>query len=126
MPQVSKSNGLTAAIVNYINWTGNRATRINVQGRLVEGSETTASGATLSKKKWIKSSTRKGTADISSTISGRSAMWEVKCGTDRPRPEQLKEQERERKAGGIYEFVKTMEDFFEKYDMLFANDNKLF
>lgn len=119
MPKVATANGLTQAIVNYINWTGNRATRINVQGRLVEGSMTTETGTTLSKKKWIKSSTRKGTADISSTINGRSAMWEIKIGSDRPSEAQLKEQARERKSGGVYEFIKTIEQFFEVYDRLF-------
>lgn len=46
-------------------------------------------------------------------------MWEIKCGSDRPRPEQIKEQERERRAGGQYEFIKTIEEFFEVYDRLF-------
>lgn len=119
LPKINTANGLTTAIVNYINWTGNRATRINVQGRLVEGEHTTESGATFAKKKWIKSSTRKGTADISSTINGKSAMWEIKIASDKPSEAQLKEQERERKAGGIYEFIKTIDQFFEVYDRLF-------
>jgi hypothetical protein len=45
-------------------------------------------------------------------------MWEVKVGRDRPRPEQLAEQQRERQAGGIYEFVSTPEQFFELFDKL--------
>jgi hypothetical protein len=43
-------------------------------------------------------------------------MIEIKCGADKPRPEQLQEQERERKAGGIYEFISTPEQFLELYD----------
>lgn len=117
-PKVDTANGLTAAIVNYINWTGGRATRINVQGRLVEGQEKASFGQTISKKKWIKSSTRKGTADISSTISGKSVMWEIKIGNDRPSEAQLKEQQRERKAGGEYFFIKTIEQFFDEYDRI--------
>lgn len=46
-------------------------------------------------------------------------MWEVKVASDRPRPDQIKEQERERKSGGSYEFIKTIEQFFEVYDRLF-------
>jgi hypothetical protein len=103
MPTMSKANGLTKYITNFLFWKGHRATRVNVQGRIVNG-------------KWIPSSTRKGTADISATIRGRSVMIEIKVGSDRPRPEQLQEQERERRAGGIYEFIRTADEFLELYD----------
>jgi hypothetical protein len=103
MPSVAKANGLTKYITNFLFWKGHRATRVNVQGRIVKG-------------KWIPSSTRKGTADISATIRGRSVMIEIKVGSDRARPEQLQEQERERKAGGIFEFIRTAEEFLELYD----------
>jgi hypothetical protein len=103
MPSVAKANGLTKYITNFLFWKGHRATRVNVQGRIVKG-------------KWIPSTTRKGTADISATIKGRSVMIEIKVGSDRPRPEQLQEQERERKSGGIYEFISTPEQFLELYD----------
>lgn len=103
MPTITKANGLTKYITNFLFWKGHRATRVNVQGRIVKG-------------KWIPSSTRKGTADISATIKGRSVQIEVKVGKDRPRPEQLQEQERERKSGGIYEFISTPEQFLELYD----------
>jgi len=68
--------------------------------------------------RWIHSTTRKGSADISSTIKGRSVMWEVKVGRDRPRPEQLAEQAKERAAGGMYEFISTPEQFFAIFDTL--------
>jgi hypothetical protein len=103
MPTITKANGLTKYITNFLFWKGHRATRVNVQGRIVKG-------------KWIPSSTRKGTADISATIKGRSVMIEIKVGSDRPRPEQLLEQERERRSGGIYEFISTPEQFLELYD----------
>jgi hypothetical protein len=107
MPKVETANGLTNFICNYIKWEGYRATRINVSGRQIKG-------------KWIPSSTRKGTADISATLKGKSVMIEIKVGRDKPRPEQLEEQERERKAGGIYEFVGTTEQFFELYDKILS------
>jgi hypothetical protein len=103
MPTISKANGLTKYITNFLFWKGHRATRVNVQGRIVKG-------------KWIPSSTRKGSADISATIKGRTVMLEIKVGSDRPRPEQLQEQERERKSGGIYEFIRTADEFLELYD----------
>lgn len=120
MPKINESNGLTTFICNYLSWRDHRATRINVSGRLVEGKEKQASGVTLGVKKWIKSSTRKGTADISATIKGRSVMIEIKVGKDRPREDQLLEQARERKAGGVYEFIKTPEEFFELYDLVLS------
>jgi len=106
-PQVAKSNGLTQFIVKFLTWSGHRATRVNVSGRMVKG-------------KYIPSSTRKGTADISATVRGKSVQIEVKVGKDKPRPEQLREQELERKAGGIYEFISTLEQFLELYDNLVA------
>jgi hypothetical protein len=105
LPKVATANGLTQFICNFINWSGYRATRINTMGRMVGG-------------RWIHSTTRKGSADISSTIKGRSVMWEVKVGRDRPRPEQLAEQAKERAAGGMYEFISTPEQFFAIFDTL--------
>ena len=45
-------------------------------------------------------------------------MIEIKTGKDKPRPEQLAEQQRERQAGGIYEFVHSPEEFFAIFDTL--------
>ena len=103
IPDVRKANGLTLFICNFINWSGYRATRISTTGRQVGG-------------KWIYGTTRKGTADISATIKGRAVMIEIKVGKDRPSEYQLKEQEKERKSGGIYEFVSNPEQFFELYN----------
>ena len=108
MPVVTKANGLTNFICNYLNWSGHRATRINVSGRKV-------------KDKWIRSTTRRGTADISATINGKSVMIEIKIGRDKPSPEQLAEQIKERNAGGIYEFISSVDMFFELYDNLIIN-----
>jgi hypothetical protein len=118
VPKVDSANGLTTFICNYLAWLNHRATRINVSGRLVDGVEKQPSGAKIGVKKWIPSSTRKGTADISATIKGRSVMLEIKVGSDRPRPDQLTEQARERRAGGIYEFIKTPDEFFYLYDYI--------
>ena len=104
-PIVTKSNGLTQYIMNFINWSGYRATRINTMGRQING-------------KFIPSATRKGSADISSTIKGKSVMWEIKTGRDKPRPEQLAEQAREIAAGGQYYFVHTPEEFLIIFDSI--------
>lgn len=110
---------MTNAICNYIKWIGGIGNRINVQGRLIEGIETTASGAIISKKKFIKSSTLKGTADIIATLpNGKTWHIEIKVGKDRPRPEQLKMQERVRKTGGYYDFVHSMDEFYSILDTI--------
>jgi hypothetical protein len=46
-PKVSTSNGLTNMICKFLNWSGHRATRINVQGRMIEGTEKQESGTVL-------------------------------------------------------------------------------
>ena len=120
IPKVDTANGLTTFICNYLAWMGHRATRINVMGRLIDGVEKQPSGAKIGVKKWLPSSTRKGSADISATIKGRSVMIEIKVGRDKPRPDQLSEQIRERKAGGIYEFIGTPDEFFELYDKILS------
>ena len=102
-PDVRRANGLTLAICNFVNWNGYRATRISTTGRQVGG-------------KWIYGTTRKGTADISITLKGFAIQAEIKVGADRPSEYQLKEQAKERAAGGVYEFFSTMEQFIEFYD----------
>ncbi len=43
-------------------------------------------------------------------------MLEIKISGDTRRPEQLREQELERAAGGVYEFISDPEEFFTWYD----------
>jgi hypothetical protein len=102
-PDVKKSGGLTLMICNYINWMGYRATRISTSGRVVGG-------------KYVYGQTRRGTADIGATIKGRAVQIEIKVGNDKASVYQLQEQEKERKSGGIYEFISTPEQFFELFD----------
>jgi hypothetical protein len=106
-PKVATANGLTKWVIDFLMWSGYRATRISSSGRYAKG-------------QFIYGTTRKGTADVSATINGRSVMLEIKVGKDRPSKEQLKEQELERNAGGIYEFVKTPDEFLEIYDKLIS------
>lgn len=124
-PDTRKANGLTKFIINFLTWSGHRATRIAASGRLVDRPQTQASGVSLMTKKWIPGSTRKGSADISSTIKirsgiGVSVMWEIKIGSDKPSEYQLREQALEQQAGGYYFFIKTPEDFFAEYDKILS------
>lgn len=120
-PKVKTANGLTKFICQFLMWHEHRATRINTTGRLIDGVEKQPSGAILTTKKWITGTTRRGSADISATIRGRSVQIEIKIGKDRASEHQLKEQAIERKAGGIYEFISTPEQFFELYDRILVS-----
>jgi hypothetical protein len=102
-PCVAKANGLTKAIIKFLTWRGHRATRINVSGRVING-------------KYVHSTTRRGTADISATINGKSVMLEIKSGKDKPSEHQIKEQILERDSGGVYEFIYNINGFFDWYD----------
>lgn len=120
-PKVATANGLTNAICNFINWNGYVATRINVSGRLVETSVASGMGANISKKKWIKSSTTRGTSDISATIKGKAIHIEIKVGKDKPSEHQITMQERIQSAGGVYEFIGDMESFMSLYDKILSD-----
>lgn len=110
-PEVRKSNGLTRMILNFLLWSGHRATRITTAGRMI---------GKPGKQYYIPGTTRRGTADISATINGRSVMLEIKCGDDVASEYQLREQELERKAGGVYEFVHNPDEFFLFYDLIIS------
>lgn len=115
-PKVLTSNGMITWITNFLNWSRHRATRISVSGRLIDAPKKQASGITLMTKRYMHSQTRKGTADISATINGRSVMLEIKAGRDRPSEYQLAEQKREQDAGGVYLFIHTVDEFLHFYD----------
>jgi hypothetical protein len=122
IPNPKTANGLTKIVNNFLNWEEHRSTRINVSGRLIDGTEKQPSGVVLHVKKWMPSTTRRGTADISATINGKAVMLEIKVGNDKPSEFQIAEQIRERRAGGIYEFLSTPEQFFALYDFILKMD----
>lgn len=105
MPPCNKANGLSLAIEKFIIWEGWNAKGISSAGRYLNG-------------KYIPGRTRRGAADLSATIKGKACHFEIKIGKDKPSIYQLKEQILERKAGGVYEFVKTFEQFLIIYDSL--------
>lgn len=107
-PDTRTANGLTMFVINFINWNGGNATRISSSGRMLG-------------KRYIPGTTRKGTADVTATIRGRSVKLEIKAGSDRPSPFQLAEQRRERAAGGVYEFIHDPEQFIIWYDQFISN-----
>lgn len=84
------ANELTKSIIDFINFSGGTANRINTQGQLrkIRG-----------EMKWTHGSTRRGTADLHCVFQGRHISIEIKIGNDKQSPDQIKEAERVRKAG---------------------------
>jgi len=114
--QTSTANGLTKAVVDFLNFSGHWATRINNQGTWV-------------KDKWSKgggyyrpSTQAKGIADIDSLIKGRKVAIEIKIGADRQSEAQKEFQAKLERAGGHYWIVKDFDQFHELY-RIFVEQN---
>lgn len=117
MPDYTTHNGLRDFMKNYINFIGGYARTHNVVTRVSDVVTTEESGNKFTDKRYTKSSKR-GIADVQATIQGRKIQLDAKVGSDRPSHDQIKEQALERKAGGIYEFIRTPEQFFDLIDSL--------
>lgn len=101
------ANGLTKAIVEYIDLSGGWATRISVEGRYIE-----------SLKKRIPSSVKKGTADIHAVWKGYHLSIEVKIGKDKQSDEQRAVQKSVTDAGGYYFIATTFESFHQWFQTI--------
>lgn len=122
------TNGLTRCIIDFLNFSGHWAVRVNVQGQArikkiprysifsqkVEYSE---------KVQYTKSMTAKGTPDIDSIIFGKAAKIEVKVGKDKIRNEQVEQGARIEAAGGLYFVATDMPLFLEWYFTNFKTFN---
>lgn len=109
------SNGLTRAIIDWLNFSGCYANRINVQGQVRKETIQLIQGNTMEKIHYTPSTTNKGTADISAIVNGQHWSIEVKIGKDKMSASQLKEMERVTKAGGKYIVARDMMGFLDTY-----------
>ena len=113
------ANGLTKAIISWINLNGYQAERISTTGRYVDNSKIVTDVLGNRKKigsgKYIKGTGTNGSADISATIKGKSIKIEVKIGKDKQSEAQIKYQQMIEKAGGIYFIAKNFDDFYGFY-----------
>ncbi|MBC7748654.1 MAG: hypothetical protein H7Z76_08805 [Methylotenera sp.] len=114
------SNALTKCVIDYIELKGHHAERINSTGRQIDNRKTSidvlGNQRTIGSVKWIKSSGKVGTADISSTIKGRSVKIEIKCeatGDNKQSKGQIDYQKQIEAAGGIYLIVRNFNQFYE-------------
>ena len=107
-PKGESANAITAKVIRAINMQPRCvAYRINNVGIWDE-------------KKHIhrRANTQKGIFDVSATIKGRSAWFEIKAGYDKPSQDQMIFQQEVRAAGGIAEFVKSTDEFLKMFTKL--------
>ena len=120
--KVSTANGLTRAVIEFLLLRGHHAERISVEGRVIDGrrefTDVLGYRRTMGTVKRIKSSMTRGSADISSTIAGRTVKWEVKIGKDRQSPAQKAYQAAVERSEGVYYIIRTFDEFYEKYNEL--------
>lgn len=108
------SNGLTKCVIDMITFCGYQAERINSTGRALDQRQKSSLG-TIGDVKWIKGSSKNGTADISATIKGRSVKIEIKCRASGDRYQSKAQQTYQKEveaAGGIYIVVRDFEWFY--------------
>jgi hypothetical protein len=110
------ANGLTACIVDYLNFSGHYANRINTQGqarvkKIPKYNIFSKQIEHMEKVSYTKSSTRKGTGDIDSIVFGIPLKIEVKVGRDTQSDDQKEEQNRIERAGGVYYLAVDMQTF---------------
>jgi hypothetical protein len=116
----STANGLTRAIVTWLELNGHWASRITTTGRYIGGSQHTnvIGQIKLSPGKWIPGTTRRGTSDIHAVVKGRHVSIEVKIGKDRMSEDQIKTKESIEKSGGVYFIAKDFDSFLKFYNTL--------
>lgn len=108
------ANGLTKFVMAYLDYLGHYSARINIGGTAI-GARGCGGREML---RWAESGSTKGVADVIACIDGLFVQFEVKAGNDRPREDQLAEQERTIAAGGAYVFVHDAAEFVLLYSCI--------
>jgi hypothetical protein len=115
------ANGLTKCIIDFLNFSGHQAERINCTGRPIDNTKviTDVLGdmRRIGSVNWLPTSGQKGTSDISATIWGKSVKIEVKM-RDRQSTDQKSYQLKIEAAGGYYWLVRSFEEFMNFYNEL--------
>lgn len=119
----SSANGLTKAIIGFINLSGQQAERINTMGRMVDRTKIVKDVVGFQHRigsvEWQKGTGTKGSSDISATIKGLSVKIEVKM-KDRQSDAQKAYEESITQAGGIYVIFRDFTSFVKWYVMKFG------
>lgn len=118
------ANGLTKCIIAYIQYKGGQAERINTTGIPVDtrqqATDILGRTHTIGSLNWRPSGSTKGSADISTTIKGRSVKIEVKIGRDKQSEAQKRYQRDIEQAGGLYYIARNFTDFWKWYQHTFT------
>jgi len=113
------ANGLTRCIIHWLRFNGHQAERINTTGRHIDQRRTVTDilghQRVIGSTKWIPCTGTKGSADISSTIKGRSVKIEVKIGRDRQSDNQRRYQKDIEASGGVYFIATSFQQFHDWY-----------
>lgn len=122
------ANQLTRSIIDFLNFSGHYANRINVQGqarvkRIPKFNILSGKVEQHERVQYTKSMTAKGTPDIDTIIFGKAAKIEVKAGGDRIRDEQTEQGQRIEQAGGLYFVATNMPLFLKWYFTTFKTFN---
>jgi len=114
--KANSANELTKAVIKFIRLSGNQAERISVTGRTINKRTTyidvLGHRKQIGSVKYIPSAMTKGSADISSTIHGKSIKIEIKWGHGHQSPAQAKYQSEIEKAGGVYLIVHSFDQWW--------------
>jgi hypothetical protein len=112
------ANGLTKAVIRWIELHGGQAERINTQGTYIKGKIITKGfyGQVRTEGKYIPTTGTKGSADISAVINGKSWKIEVKIGADKQSENQRRYQESIERAGGKYIIIRNLDEFVEVFN----------
>jgi hypothetical protein len=84
--RLNTANGLTQAVIAWIEAHGQRAIRVSSAGRYIDKSfeftDTVGFRRRVNSGQWVPGTTKVGAADISCTIYGKSVEIEIKIGRD--------------------------------------------
>lgn len=112
----TSSNGLTKAILDFVNLYGYLAERTGTEGRVIDNRKTytdvVGRTKTIGSIKRVATSGLRGSSDLKIYINGKIVAVEIKIGKDRQSEAQKEYQERMEKAGGVYLIIKDFDSFY--------------
>jgi len=125
--QQRTSNGLTRCVLDWLRLSGHQAERISNTGRLIDGTKVVTNCLGFKHRigsvHYIKGSGTNGTAEVSSTIAGRSVKIEIKLGADRQSAAQRRYQADVERSGGVYLIVHDFQSFLSWYELFMSGLN---
>ena len=114
--KTTTANGLTKAVIAFLEYNGHQAERINTTGVWVRERAHVNGGY------YRPTTGTRGSADVSATINGKSVKLEIKAGSDRQSKVQRLYQEKIERAGGVYLIVRDFDEFVEWYDTFITGE----